>query len=58
MFYNIFTKYTTVIDYVFDATGSDSMVGYLLVHGLLWCYIQWRHYRVDAWHHNSVDADA
>ena len=41
-----------------DATGSDSIVGYLLVRGLLWCCIQWRHYRVDTWRHNNVDADA
>ena len=26
--------------------------------GLLWCCIQWRHYSVDAWRHNSVYADA
>ena len=26
--------------------------------GLRWCWFQWRHYRVDAWRHNSVDADA
>ena len=26
--------------------------------GLLWCCIQWRHYSVDAWRRNSVDADA
>ena len=41
-----------------DATGSDSIVRYLLVRGLLWCCIQWRHYRVDTWRHNNVDADA
>ena len=26
--------------------------------GLLWCCIQWYHYSVVAWRHNSVDADA
>ena len=26
--------------------------------GLRWCCIQWRHYSVDVWRHNSVDADA
>ena len=29
-----------------------------MYRGLRWCYIQWRHYSVDAWRHNSVDADA
>ena len=26
--------------------------------GLRWCCIQWRHYSVDTWRHNNVDADA
>ena len=52
------SEFSSLMNYVFDATGSDSIVGYLLVHGLLWCCIQWRHNRVDAWRHNSVDADA
>ena len=52
------SELSSLMNYVFDATGSGSIVGYLLVRGLLWCCIQWRHYRVDAWRHNSVDADA
>ena len=52
------SEFSSLMNYVFDATGSDSIVGYLLVRGLLWCCIQWRHYRADAWRHNSVDADA
>ena len=38
------SEFSSLMNYVFDATGSDSIVGYLLVHGLLWCCIQWRHY--------------
>ena len=52
------SEFSSLMNYVFDATGSDSIVGYLLVRGLLWCCIQWRHYRVNVWRHNSVDADA
>ena len=40
------------------ATDSDSIVGYLLVRGLPLSCIQWRHYSVDVWGHNSVDTDS
>ena len=52
------SELSSLINHVFNSTGSDSSVGYLLVRGLLRCCIKRRHYKVDAWRHNSIDADA